>query len=320
MTYRPPAQRTPYPITVVICAYTMGRWSDLRAAAASVARQLSDDDELVIVIDHCPPLLRLALDELRGCRVIANDGRPGLSDARNTGVAASRGDVVAFLDDDATARPGWLESIRAAFAHGDVAVTGTRVEPRWQGDAAPRWFPEEFGWVVGCSYRGLPTQRRAVRNPIGASMAIRRSSFETVGGFSRLVGRVGTLPVGCEETEFCIRLAKASPVARIVFEPGAAVDHFVPRQRQTVKYFLSRCYHEGRSKAAVARLGGSRSALSAERHYVRSVLPRAVLRALNPVLLRREPVAALRGAAVVAGLAATVAGYVAGSRTRRAPA
>ncbi|MET0414407.1 MAG: glycosyltransferase family 2 protein, partial [Actinoplanes sp.] len=281
----------PASITVVICSYTLQRWEDLCEAAASVTPQLTSADELVIVVDHSPSLLRLARTQFKDCRVIANDGQQGLSDARNTGVAASRGTVVAFLDDDATARPGWLESIRATFERGDVAVTGTRVEPRWQGSAAPKWFPEEFGWVVGCSYRGLPTQRRAVRNPIGASMAIRRSSFDAVGGFSRLMGRVGTLPVGCEETEFCIRLTKASPDARVMFDPGAAVDHFVPRQRQTVKYFLSRCYHEGRSKAAVARLGGTKTALSAERHYVRSVLPRAVLRSLNPVLLRREPAA-----------------------------
>ena len=299
-----------YPsVSVVICAYTDARRGDLRRACESVQRQLQPDDELIVVIDHNDTLLTWAACTLTGVRVLASTGRPGLSGARNTGVATSGRDVVAFLDDDAIARPGWLDALRDVLRDEAVSAVGTQVLPRWVGGRPPRWFPEEFGWVVGCGYLGLPTRRSVIRNPIGASMAVRRSAFGVAGAFSDLVGRVGALPVGCEETEFCIRVSKALPDTIVVHEPDAAVDHTVPFTRQTVRYFLRRCYHEGRSKWAVTQLSGARAGLAAERRYVRSVLPRGVLRGLGQGVRRLDVFALAKAGAIVAGLTATVAGY-----------
>ncbi|MEU7902856.1 glycosyltransferase family 2 protein [Actinoplanes sp. NPDC049118] len=297
-------------MTVVICCYTNQRWAEMRAACAAVRRQLAAGDELVVVVDHNDDLFRRAAGALTDARVLRSQGPRGLSAARNTGVRAATGDVVVFLDDDAEPRAGWLDGLREVFGEPDVAVAGTTVTPRWEGGTAPAWFPVEFGWVVGCSYRGQPTRRSEVRNPIGASMAVRRAVFAKAGGFSEAMGRVGTLPVGCEETEFCIRAARARPGDRVVLEPDAYVDHFVPVARQTVGYFVRRCYHEGRSKYAVAQLSGHRAAFATERRYVRAVLPAGVLRGVREGL--RQPYALLRSGAIVLGLAATVTGLVAG--------
>src|SRR4051794_32466100 len=114
-------------ISVVICSYTDRRWDDFWRACASVERQLLDGDELVVVIDHNDALLARAQAEIPRAQVVANRGKQGLSDARNTGVATATGDVVAFLDDDAAARPGWLAGLRDTFASADVAVAGTSV-------------------------------------------------------------------------------------------------------------------------------------------------------------------------------------------------
>lgn len=297
-------------ISVVVCAYTEDRWAALTDACRSVVAQLGPRDELILVIDNNERLYARAQLALRRVLVVRNSGARGLSDARNTGVTASTQDIVAFLDDDAVPRPGWLGHIRSSFDDSTTAVVGTRVLPRWQGgDRAPRWFPAEFGWVVGCGYRGQPTRRENIRNPIGASMAIRRSVLHTVGGFSRVVGRVGALPVGCEETELCIRLVQRMPHLNVVFDPRAAVDHLVPRQRQNLRYFLRRCFYEGCSKRAVARLRGSDAALSAERTYVRRVLPAALLRGVSPARLRHDPAELLRAGTVLLGLTSTICGY-----------
>ncbi len=303
----PPADQHDPTVSVVICSYTEQRLPDLRRAVTSVAAQLAPGDEMIVVIDHNEGLLARATAEFAAARVLGNQGQSGLSDARNTGIGAAGNDVVAFLDDDAVARPGWLTSLRAAFGDSAVAVAGTGVEPQWAGGRAPNWFPAEFGWVVGCSYRGLPTSVSAVRNPIGASMAVRRAVFAEIGGFSIAIGRVGTTPVGCEETEFCLRVAAQYTDQLVLFTPTAAVDHHVPAARQTVRYFVSRCYHEGRSKRIVTLLQGTQTTLSTERTYVRVTLPAAVARGV--LESRRRPAGLLRAAMVVVGLSSTVLGY-----------
>jgi glycosyltransferase involved in cell wall biosynthesis len=301
-------------VSVVVCAYTELRWQDLVAACESVKRQLTSADQLVVVVDHNDALLARATEGLPYAKVVASAGRQGLSGARNTGIARSGGQVIIFLDDDAVPREDWIARIRPMFGNGLVSVVGTHVEPRWEGGRAPRWFPLEFGWVVGCSYTGLPTLVDHIRNPIGASMAVDRSAFVVAGTFVETIGRIGTLPVGCEETEFCIRLKRLSARSTIIYKPDAVVDHLVPRARQTVKYFVRRCFHEGRSKHVVARLSGSSTALSAERQYVRRVLPRAVARGLNPLSVLRDPTVVSRAAAVLLGLAATAVGFITAGR------
>jgi glycosyltransferase involved in cell wall biosynthesis len=295
-------------ISVVICTYTEKRWAELTAGVRAVQEQLRPGDELLVVVDHAPDVLTRAQAEL-GCRVEPNTHGQGLSGARNTGVDLASGDVVAFLDDDATPGPGWLESLRAPFAAADVLGVAGRVDPAWEGGQAPRWFPPEFGWVVGCDYVGLPDGGAQVRNPIGASMALRRAPLADVSGFSELVGRVGTLPVGCEETEISIRLAQADPTARIVRASGGTVHHLVPRDRQRLRYFRSRCYHEGRSKAVLSRLVGTEQGLASERAYATRTLPLGVLRHLGAVL-RGDPAGLGRAAAIVLGLVTTGVGYL----------
>ncbi len=305
----------PGPVSVAICAYTTRRWDNLTAAVESVVAQLGPGDGCLLVIDHNEELYARALTRYAGhrsVRVVASTDLKGLSGARNTAVAHSSGaGVVAFLDDDAVAGTGWLGEVRRALAGPDVLGVGTAALPDWPGGARPAWFPPEFDWVVGCSYRGMPTERGEVRNVIGAAMAFRREAFDLAGTFSHTVGRTGTTPTGCEETELCIRLRQARPGTRIVYLPDVAVSHTVTPDRLTVRYFLRRCFGEGLSKARVSRLVGSDDGLASERTYVRSVLPRAVLRELGRAL--RLDVAGLGGAAlIVGGLFVAGVGYVRG--------
>ena len=231
-------------ITVVICSYDSDRWSELATAVRSCAQQSLPPDQVVVVIDHNDPLLQRAMLELDGAVVLANQFSPGLSGARNTGVTHSTGDVVAFLDDDAYADPGWLAKLIAPMANPAVAGVGGWVLPHWE-TARPAWFPEAFYWVLGCSYTGLPTTDGRLRNPIGANMAIRRSVFRSVGGFASGLGRIGKVPLGCEETELCIRYTEHFPEQEFVLVHEAVVHHRVPAWRLTWHYFWTRCWARG---------------------------------------------------------------------------
>jgi glucosyl-dolichyl phosphate glucuronosyltransferase len=272
-------------VSVVVCAYTEDRWDRLAAALASVRGQSRPAAETIVAVDHCPPLARRLAAAFGEVTVVESGGRPGLSGVRNAGLGRASGDVVAFLDDNARAAPDWLERLAAGYAAPEVVGVGGAVLPAWEA-GRPGWFPSEFDWVVGCSYTGLPRRPEPVRNLIGANMSFRREVFELVGGFTEWLGRLGARPLGCEETELAIRIRQRRPEARLLYDPAAVVHHHVPRQRARWRYFRSRCYAEGLSKAAVSRLVGAGDALAAERSYVRRVLPRAVARGLAPGELR----------------------------------
>jgi glycosyltransferase involved in cell wall biosynthesis len=296
--------------TVIICAYTMDRWEDLRRAIASVRTQTEQPREVVLVIDHCPALLWRARQQLSGVVIAANHFEQGLSGSRNTGLAEAGGDVVAFLDDDAAADAEWIARLADAYQDSRVLGVGGLVRPWWE-PARPSWFPSELDWVVGCSYQGMPTSSAPVRNFIGANMSFRRSVLNGSGGFSTSLGRVGSVPLGCEETELCLRVSQRYPAGVLLYEPAAAVSHWVRKQRTTWRYLGYRCYAEGLSKATVARLAGARRALASERTYVRSAIPRGLKRSLADAAHGRR--GGLKAAfALVAAVAITGAGYLAG--------
>jgi GT2 family glycosyltransferase len=296
-------------VSVVICAFTEQRWGDLTSAVAAVREQTLQPHEVVVVIDHNDVLLDRARSVWgQDVAVVANREARGLSGARNTGVARATGDLIAFLDDDATPHRDWLERLTAPFADPCVVAVGGAAIPRWD-DARPRWWPPEFDWVVGCTYRGMPTSRSDVRNVHGATMAFRADVFAGGESFSAVVGRVGTAPTGCEETELCIRVRQRRPGARIVFEPGAVVHHRVTVERARFGYFARRTFAEGRSKARVAHLVGADDALSTERSYVARTLSAGLLEGIATTVRRGDPAGVLRASAIGAGLVLTATGY-----------
>ncbi|MFF4751211.1 glycosyltransferase family 2 protein [Streptomyces sp. NPDC002514] len=318
-------------ISVVICAYTEDRWEDVLAAVDSVHEQSYPALETLLVVDHNPALLERLAEEYgargehragkrggRGVRVLANAGPRGLSAGRNTGIAASRGEVVAFLDDDAVAERHWLRRFAEGYADPRVLAVGGRTVPVWASGRRPVWFPEEFDWVVGCTYRGLPPGRVRVRNVLGGNASFRRTAFDAAGGFATGIGRDGDRrPLGCEETELCIRLGRARPDAVLLIDDRAVIHHRVPEAREHFAYFRTRAYAEGLSKALVTRSVGAAKGLESERRYTTRVLPAAVARGLRDALLAR-PGGAGRAGAVVAGVLAAAGGYLVGSvRARR---
>ena len=297
-----------YPeISVIIAAFSMDRWNDLNDAVASVRAQTIHSLEIIVVIDHNLELLTRSARELTGVTVIANAGNRGASGARNTGVAASRGEIVAFLDDDASASPEWLEMMLRHFQDAEVAGVGGRSKPQWE-TRRPRWFPPEFDWVVGCSYRGMPESITLVRNVWSCNMAIRRQAFDAVCGFRDDFGKVG-MRSRPEDTDLCLRVSEHDDGGMWIYEPAAIVSHKVPAKRATFRYFLKRCYYEGQGKAALASLNGSTESISAEHAYVRRMLTNGLVCGLRETA-RGEASGLARCLAIVTGLSSAAVGFV----------
>jgi hypothetical protein len=306
--------------SVIICAYTLDRWDDLKAAVQSVRSQVPPAREIIVVIDHNKQLL---LDAHQywighyGVTVVANMKTPGLSGGRMTGAELATAPVIVFLDDDAMAEPGWLEGLLDAYrdwrepdtfrAH--VLGVGGHIEPLWRSPR-PVWFPAEFYWVIGCTYAGMPIKGGRVRNLIGASMSVRTDVLHRAGGFASKLGRregggaiIGVVAESCEETEFCIRATRLHPGGVWVHRPESRVQHVVTKQRTTWRYFMRRCRMEGTAKAVLTDLTGTRDGLGSERRYVFG-LAHAALRDIATGNIRRA-------AAICAGLVTTTITYAA---------
>lgn len=303
-------------VTVLICAYTEERWDDLLAAVDSIKFQTVAAHEILVVIDHNTSLFERAQKYIDGVHLIENVEERGLSGARNTGLAQASGAIIAFMDEDATAAPDWLEQLLKGYENPLVWGVGGYIEPLWL-TGRPSWFPQEFDWIVGCTHSGMPASTDKIRNQIGCNMSFRREVFEEIGGFRDGIGRVGKIPVGCEETELCIRANQHQPERIMLYEPQAKVLHRVPGNRATWQYFRSRCYSEGISKALVASLVGANDGLSTERSYTFRTLPLGVLRGIKDTLTLRDKAGILRAAAIISGLLITTYGYLKGKLSQK---
>lgn len=305
--------------SVVVSTYDEKRWTDLEACLRSLEAQTRPPLEVIVVVDHNPSLLAKTGAAFPDHTVVANRRPRGLAGARNAGTNAARGEIVAFIDDDARAEPGWLEQIESCFQDQSVVGAGGALIPRWDS-AEPRWFPPEFYWVFGCSYTGLPERRAPVRNPIGANMAVRASVLAEVNGFREgssedapreirargVVRAAGNVP---DDTDLAIRVNQLLPDAVWLYEPRAEVLHTVTSERTSIGYFVRRCYEEGNGKARLAGSLGAEQSLSSERRHVARVLPAGFVRGLGD-LLRGDAYGVLRAAAIVLGATVTAAGFV----------
>ena len=298
--------------SVVICAYTEKRWDNLVRGVESVKGQSLPPGEIIVVVDHNETLFSQAKANLQGVKVIENNNSPGLSGARNSGIAAAQGEIIAFIDDDAFAEPDWLAQLREGYREPNVQGVGGLIKPEWHSPR-PKWFPGEFNWVVGCTYRGMPEKASPVRNLIGCNMSLRREVFDTIGGFR--IGRVGALSIGQEndETEFCIRLQRLWPEATLLYRPEAMVHHEVTKERSTRNYYIRRCFSEGLSRARLSKQVGLVKGTSTERRYVVKTLPASFLRALAHSIRTFDFKALEQASAILVGLASTVAGYLVGN-------
>lgn len=297
-------------VSAVVCCYTDDRWEQIGDAVASLENQSLSPLEILLVVDHNPALAARCRDEFAGVEVIENEYEQGLSGGKNTALDHAKGSFIAFLDDDGIAEPRWLERLRSHFVADDVVSVGSRVDPLWADK--PSWYPDEFGWVFGCSYRGQPTEVAEVRNTFGGASMFRLSAARSVGSFSSDLGRKASGLGGGEETEYSIRLARATG-GRLLYEPDTWIDHHVPASRSNWRYFTRRCWGEGASKAVLSDMASG--SLGTEQRYLLSTLPTGIAANLAGVV-KGDLAGFGRAAAIVVGAGATAIAYAIGQFRR----
>jgi glycosyltransferase involved in cell wall biosynthesis len=295
---------------VIVCTSSWERAPLLRACIDSLLDGERRPDELFVVVDTNPSLAAELSSSLPPQVQLLQCQRAGLSAARNVGIEAAGSDMVAFLDDDATADRGWLSSLMGAYASDqELLGVGGPVLPRWAAER--KWMPDELLWVVGCTYAGHRHDAGPIRNPIGCNMAFRRRELIEVGSFETSFGKCGKALATCDETELALRLERAHGPGRIRFVPDARVHHLVPAARVSWRLLMRRSLSEGLAKGRLERLYAG-PALGTERSYVRLLIADAVPRLFLDGVRRRDRDSALGAVAIVASLTVTGGAFVAG--------
>lgn len=184
--------------------------------------------------------------------------RQGRSSALNAGLAAARGRVLAFTDDDVRVAAGWLQAAIDTLAEpGGYAYAGGPVRPIWEVPP-PRWLDTTRGDLWGTiaiqDHGREPFDYDARRKvPLGANMATTAELFEIAGAFRADLGRTGgTQVLGQEVPELLIRARAAG--LRGCYVPQMEVEHHIPARRLTPAYFTRWWYGKGLSRAALERM------------------------------------------------------------------
>lgn len=298
-------------VTVVTAAYSMDRWPLTCAAIESVLAQTKAPLEILVPVDHNPELFHRL--NARWSRTPSSDGIPSisvvesryegnLSASARTAAELAQGEILAFLDDDASALPDWLERLVAPLADPSVVAVGGAPLPAY-AKARPRWFPAEFDWVFGCAYEGLPTSPAPIHHLIGTTMAVRTRDYLALGRMRS---------DGHEDMELSHRLLASRPGAKLIYEPRAVVLHHVSEARLRWSYFWRRCFFGNREKVFAMRALGPAANLEAERKFVRRAVGRGVSHGIAQ-FIRGDVGGALRAGSICIGVALAGGGYALGT-------
>jgi glycosyltransferase involved in cell wall biosynthesis len=228
-------------VTVVVP--TRGRAAYLEVTLDSLLRQRTRTPfELLVVDDGAgEPIRQVA--RRAGVRCISH-GRPrGLNAARNSGIRESTAPLVAFVDDDVLAAPGWLDAlVRGAEQHPEAEAFGGPIRARFEG-GGPRSCGREEPPITTLD---LGPEDRETEMVWGANFAVRRSAIERVGGFDESI----RLPHGDEE-EWLERLRAAG--GTVVYLAAAGLDHRRTAGDARLRPLVRAAYARGRGARASDR-------------------------------------------------------------------
>jgi glycosyltransferase involved in cell wall biosynthesis len=237
-------------ITSIICTHNGQKVLD-KALQSLTTQTLAKKDYEILVIDNA------STDNTR--EIVSRfqdqpnlgyiyESKLGLSHARNTGWQKAKGDVIAYLDDDAIACSEWLELIVETFhSVPNAGAVGGRVEPIWE-EPPPAWindFMQRFLSVLDWS--DTPIALDDNKYLVGANISFPRIILEKYSGFPTNLGRKGKNLISNEEIELINKIKGDGQ--SVFYHPEISVKHLVPAARMNPSWFRRRWFTQGVSDA-----------------------------------------------------------------------
>ncbi len=229
-----------YKVSAVICSYNRARF--VIKAVESIFNQGYDLSlfEVIVVDNNSTDNTVALLEEYKNMHPQYNfsyyvERNQGVAYARNRCAHEAKGEIIAYLDDDSEAQPGWLNTILSFFdTHPDVYSVGGLITPRFL-TGIPNWYSKYFNGLVGSFDQGPAVkQLTGERYPCGANMAFRKDAFEKIGYFNTLLGRSGTGLLANEEKDIYKRILAGG--FKVYYLPSMSVLHAVEANKFDTKY------------------------------------------------------------------------------------
>ncbi len=256
-------------VTVLVPTYR--RPEGLRRLLSAVAAEDPPFTWEVVVVDNDRAgSARQVVDDVSGrffvpVRYVVEPAT-GAVHARNRGIAAAAGRVLAMLDDDVVPQPGWMAAVCAPVLAGEAAGAGGTVvlDPTV---TRPRWLDEQGlgGYLTAHSLGAEPRALTEDEIVVTANAAFDRAAVDRVGGFDSTYGPRGRVQIVADDAHLVRQLMRAG--GAVLWVPDAVVVHDLPPQRLTRRYLLRRAYWQGRSDwllwstdHGARRFGGARVA------------------------------------------------------------
>ena len=247
-------------LTLDVILPTHNREALLRRTLDSLlrARRPVDLDLTILVVDNASSDGTRALVRSQAPRFGERlhylfEPTPGKPYALNSGIAATRGDLIGLIDDDEEIDETWFECIAGAFADPEVDFIGGKCLPIW-GAPRPAWLGDGYLGVIGWVDPGAEPRSMDATYPgilMGGNAVIRRRSLEAAGPYSTALNRTGARLLGCEDEDMYHRLLALGARGRYV--PGLVIHHDVPASRLTKRYFRRWCFWRGVSLGVLDR-------------------------------------------------------------------
>jgi len=240
-------------ISVVVCTYN--RCESLKRTLKGFSEVVYPEGyswELVLVDNNSKDETKMIAEEFKeesGLNVkYVFEAKQGLSYARNRGINHSKGEIIAFTDDDVMVDRYWLSNIERAFEEHGVSCVGGKILPVWE-IPKPKWLKHDLHYMLALlDYGDKPFY---LKSPIiwGANFSVKADIFGKYGGFDTNLGRIpGRLFAG-EETEFVRRILNKGE--KILYDPNAVVYHYISGDKISKRYFRKWKYDQGILRASL---------------------------------------------------------------------